>query len=225
MAIALAVGGVASLLQPVSGHYSATVVARTQPVKLAAMEGQFRTQRRAPLRIGGIPDPSAGTTRYALEIPAGLSILAYNDPDALVAGLDSVAAGDRPPVRVVHLAFQLMVGCGAAMALVALRAGWEVWRRRRLPEGRAFLRAVALVGPLGMVAIEAGWTVTEVGRQPWIIQGVMRTAGAVTPVSGLWVSLVAYSALYVVLGVVVAWLLAHEFLASPRPEETNGGPR
>ena len=207
------------MLQPISGHYAAQVVAKTQPVKLAAMEGQFRTQRRAPIRIGGLPDPSTETTPYALEIPAGLSILAYNNPDAEVVGLDSVPPRDRPPVRVVHVAFQVMVACGVAMALVALWAGWGAWRRRRLAESPIFLVAVAVVAPLGMVAVEAGWTVTEVGRQPWIIQGVMRTTEAVTPVPGLWISLVGYSTLYVLLGVVVVWLLAHEFLASPHTGE------
>lgn len=219
LGIALTVGGVASVIQPMSGHYSAQVVARTQPVKLAAMEGQFRTERRAPLRIGGMPDPSTETTPYALEIPAALSVLAYNDPNAEVAGLESVPPADRPPVRVVHLAFQTMVGCGTAMALVALWAGWSYWRHRRLPEGLTFLRVVVLVSPLGMLAVEAGWTVTEVGRQPWIIQGVMRTTEAVTPVTGLWVSLLGYSILYGILGIVVVWLLSHEFLASPRPNE------
>jgi cytochrome d ubiquinol oxidase subunit I len=219
LSIALSVGGVASVLLPVSGHYSAQVVAKTQPIKLASMEGQFETRRRAPLRIGGIPDPSTSTTPYALEIPAGLSLLAYNDPNAEVAGIDSVPPKDRPPVRVVHLAFQLMVGCGSILALIAFWAGWSAWRTRRLPEGKAFLRVVALVGPLGMIAIEAGWTVTEVGRQPWIIQGVMRTTEAVTPVPGLWVSLLTYSALYFSLGLIVAWLLSREFLASPRPDE------
>jgi cytochrome d ubiquinol oxidase subunit I len=219
LAIALAIGGVASLLQPPSGHYAAQVVARTQPVKLAAMEGQFRTERRAPLRIGGIPDPSAEKTRYAVEIPAGLSILAFNDPDAEVAGLDSVPPADRPPVRVVHVAFQVMVGCGVVLALIALWASAVAWRTRKVPDGTAFLRVLAWLGPLGMVAIEAGWTVTEVGRQPWIVQGVMRTAEAVTPVPGLWLSLVSYSTLYLLLGAVVASLLARQFRGSPRPEE------
>lgn len=219
LAIALAVGGVASVLQPLSGHYAAQVVARTQPVKLAAMEGQFRTERRAPLRIGGLPDPVAGTTRYALEIPGGLSVLAYNDPNAEVVGLDAIPTADRPPVRIIHVSFQVMVACGLAMALVSFWAAAVAWRSRRVPDGSMFLSATVLISPLGMLAIEAGWTVTEVGRQPWIIQGVMRTADAVTPVPGLWISLLVYSTLYVFLGLVVALLLARQFRASPRPDE------
>ena len=219
LGIALAVGGTASLLVPLSGHYAAHVVAKTQPVKLAALEGQFRTQRRAPLRIGGFPDPATETTPYAIEIPAGLSILAYNDPNAEVAGLDSVPPADRPPVRVIHVAFQIMVGSGMAMAGVSFWAGVSAWRRRKVPDGALFLTALIAVSPLGMLAIEAGWTVTEVGRQPWIIHGLMRTKDAITPVPGLWVSLLSYSALYSMLGVVVAWLLAIQFRDSPLPVE------
>ncbi len=219
LGIALVVGGLASLLQPMSGHYAAHVVAETQPLKLAAMEGQFRTERRAPLRIGGLPDPGAGETRYALEIPAGLSILAYNDPDAEVKGLEAFPADVRPPVVVVHLAFQLMVACGMVMAAVSLWAAVAWWRCGGTPTGTPFLWAVALASPLGMIAIEAGWTVTEVGRQPWIIQNVMRTTDAVTSVPGLWISLSVYTALYAGLGVIVVLLLLHQFRVSPRVDE------
>lgn len=225
LGIALAVGGVASVLQPMSGHYAAQVVAETQEAKLAAMEGQFQTERRAPLRIGGLPDARTRTTSYALEIPAGLSILAYNDPDAEVRGLDAFPADEQPPVAVVHLAFQIMVACGMAMMAVSLWAAVAWWRTKRLPTGRAFLAAVALASPLGMIAIEAGWTVTEVGRQPWIIQGVMRTTEAVTTVPGLWWSFAAYTALYAGLGVVVVMLLLHQFRSSPRADAPTGEAR
>ncbi len=214
LGIALAVGCVASILQPISGDYAARVAARTQPVKLAGMEGQFRTRRGAPLRIGGVPDSEAGVTRYALEIPGGLSLLAYHDVHAEVEGLDAVPKRDRPPVSVIHPAFQVMVGCGSLMAAVATWAGVVAWRTRRLPDGPRFLTAVALVGPLGMVAIEAGWIVTEVGRQPWIIHKVMRTADAVTPVPGLIFSLAGYTALYLGLAAVTAVLLTAMFRAS-----------
>jgi cytochrome d ubiquinol oxidase subunit I len=219
LAIAMAVGGVAAVLQPASGHLSAQFVARSQPVKLAAMEGQFRTERRAPLRIGGIPDARAETTRYALEIPAGLSILAFNDPNATVKGLEIVSPADRPPVAVVHVAFQVMVACGMAMFFVTAMAGLHAWRRRSVPDTTALLWAIVLAAPLGMLAIEAGWTVTEVGRQPWIVQGVLRTAETVTRVPGLWVSLLAYTALYVILGAAVVFLLLLQFRKSPRAAE------
>jgi cytochrome d ubiquinol oxidase subunit I len=216
LAIAFSIGGLAACWQPISGDYAARIVARTQPVKLAAMEGQFRTLRRAPLRIGGWPDPWKGETPYAIEIPAGLSLLAYHDPNAEVMGLDAVAAEDRPNVRVVHVAFQAMVGCGLVMMAVAIAAAVLAWRRKRWPDGDFFLRTVVLVSPLGMVAIEAGWIVTEVGRQPWIIQGVMRTRDAVTHVTGLWVSMIVYTMIYLMLGTIVVLLLWHQFRESPR---------
>jgi len=106
LAIALLVGGVSAVLQPLSGDLLAKQVAKTQPVKLAAFEGQFQTQRGAPLRIGGLPDEAAGVTRYAIEVPHALSELAYGDPNAVVKGLNDFAERDRPPVAIVHFAFQ-----------------------------------------------------------------------------------------------------------------------
>ncbi len=223
LAIALAVGGVAAVLQPISGDYAAKVVAKTQVAKLAAMEGQFQTGRRAPLRIGGIPDVKAGATRFAIEIPAVLSWMAYGDANAEVVGLNDIRPEDRPDVRVVHPAFQIMVGCGMAMMGVSLWGAWLAWRRRRVPDARWFLRAVFLTSPMGMVAIEAGWTVTEVGRQPWVIQGILRTSEAVTPVGGLWGSMLAYTGLYLFLGAVVVRLLLAQFRAGPSAEEMEAG--
>ena len=211
LAIALGVGGVAAILQPISGDYAAKVVAKTQHAKLAAMEGQFKTERRAPLRIGGIPDVEAGETRYAIEIPAGLSILSHGDPNAEVIGLNDVEPRDRPNVTIVHPAFQVMVGCGMAMVGLAAWGGFLAWRTKAIPDGKLFLKAVLLASPLGMIAIEAGWVVTEVGRQPWIIQGVMRTSEAVTPVEGLWGSMLVYSGVYLLLGVIVVRLLLAQF--------------
>ncbi len=215
LALALSVGGAAALLEPLSGDLLARRVALTQPVKLAAMEGQFRTERGAPLRIGGLPDVEARETRHALEIPGALSLLAFHDPQATVRGLEEFPRADWPPVVVVHLAFQLMVACGSVMALVALVGAWLAWRHAALPDRRWYLRALVACGPLGFVAIEAGWTVTEVGRQPWIVQGVMRTAEAVTPVPGLLLPLVATSLLYLLLGFVVLELLRRQVFAGP----------
>jgi cytochrome d ubiquinol oxidase subunit I len=213
---ALWMGGIAALLQPASGDFSARQVALHQPVKLAAMEGQFRTQRGAPLRIGGWPDEEAGVTRYALEIPYGLSLLAFHDPHAEVIGLDAVPPADRPPVHVVHVAFQVMVGCGSVLAAVALLGGLLAWRRRGLPDQRWYLWTLVASGPLGFVALEAGWTVTEVGRQPWIVRGVMRTADAVTPMPGLVVPLATFTLVYLFLSFVVVYLLRRQVFASPR---------
>jgi len=208
LTIALLVGAPAAVLQPLSGDVSARVVATTQPVKLAALEGQWATERGAPLRIGGWPDAAREETRWALEIPYGLSLLAFHDPSAEVKGLRTVVPADRPPVAVVHLAFQTMVGLGSTMALVALWAAWCAWRRRDLAEHHALLRALVIVAPFGFLATEAGWIVTEVGRQPWVVQGLMRTSAAVTPMPGLIAPMALFTLLYLGLGAIVATLIA-----------------
>lgn len=225
LSIALAVGGTAAVLLPVSGDFSARFIARDQPVKLAALEGQFHTERGAPLRIGGIPDREKETTRYAIEIPKGLSLLAFHDADAEVKGLGAFPHADRPNPLPVHLAFQLMVACGSALAAVSLFAAWCTLRSRKKLFHPRFLLAVVFCSPLGILAVEAGWTVTELGRQPWVIRGVMRTADAVTPVSGLLVPFAFFSALYLALGISAAWLLRREVSQSPsfpREESTAG---
>lgn len=212
LSIALLVAIPSSLAQPFVGHWSAQHVARHQPAKLAAMEAQFVTERRAPLRIGGWPDPATGTVAGALEIPGGLSFLAFDDPSAEVAGLDRVPREDWPNVRVVHVAFQVMVALGTWLAMVSLWAAWAMWRKRGWETQRPLLLALVVSGPMGLVALEAGWVVTEVGRQPWIIQGFVRTADAVTPVPGLIVPFVTFTLLYLALGVAVVWLLYRQIV-------------
>ena len=219
LVIALAVGGVSAILQPLSGDLIAKTVAKTQPVKLAAFEGQFQTEPAAPLRIGGIPDETKGVTRYAIELPYALSILAYGDPHATVKGLNDFPADARPPVAIVHISFQIMVACGVAMMLVALWAAWRYLRGRRNKswlDSKWFLRLLVASAPLGFIAIETGWTVTEVGRQPWIIYGVMRTREAVTPMPGLVVPFITFTVLYIFLAVITVWLLLRQVAASPR---------
>jgi cytochrome d ubiquinol oxidase subunit I len=215
--IALAVGAVTAILQPLSGDIMAKAVARNQPVKLAALEGHFETMRGAPLRIGGWPDEAAGVTRWSLDIPYGLSFLAFGDPHAEVRGLDDFPRDQWPPVAIVHLSFQVMVACGTAMALVGLWSAWRWWRRKRhaWDASRRFLLAVGLCAPLGFLAIETGWIVTEVGRQPWIIYGIMRTRDAVTPMPGLIVPFLAFTALYILLGAMTVWLIWRQVIASP----------
>lgn len=222
LVVALIVGVPAAIVQPITGDISARYVARWQPPKLAAMEGQFRTQSGAPLRIGGIPDVSAQRTRWAIEIPDGLSLLAFHDPHALVRGLDAVPRRDWPPVPIVHVAFQIMVALGTYLALLGVWVVIETLRRRDLAANRWLMRAVAAATPMGFLCIEAGWTVTEVGRQPWVIYGVMRTADSVTPMPGLIVPFLVISALYCFLGVVVVWLLYDLVIRSPITREGEG---
>ena len=219
LTIGLMVGAPAALLQPLSGDISARNVAEHQPAKLAAMEALFETRAGAPLLIGGLPDMDRKATRWGIEIPAGLSLLIHRDPKAVVTGLDSVPRADWPHVPTVHFAFQIMVALGSLMALVALWALFKLFRGHDLAADRRFLAFTALTAPMGFIAIEAGWTVTEVGRQPWIIYNVLRTSEAVTPMPGLTYTLAGFTALYCFLGVVVAWLLYSQIIRSPRARE------
>jgi cytochrome d ubiquinol oxidase subunit I len=223
LAIALTLGAPAAILQPLAGDLSARNVARFQPAKLAALEAHFETQRGAPLHIGGWPDVDARETRWARKIPRGLSLLAFHDPDAEVKGLDAIPRDQWPPVPIVHIAFQIMIALGTIMALVSLWALWRWWRAKSsdaLAEDRWLLRAIAVVTPMGFIAIEAGWTVTEIGRQPWIVYGILRTADAVTPMPGLVVPFLVFTLLYLVLGVIVVYLLRRHIAQAPRVDAT-----
>jgi cytochrome d ubiquinol oxidase subunit I len=209
-------------VQILLGDWSAKVVARSQPVKFAAMEGHFRTQAWAPLHVGGIPDEALGETRYSLPIPGGLSFLAFSDPAATVRGLEEFPPSDRPPVAVVHFAFQVMVGIGMWMLVVAAWAAVTGIRHRRWPRSRTFLWAVVGLGPLSVAALEAGWMVTEVGRQPWIVQGYMRTAEAVTEAPGVWTVFVVTLGIYLLIGSVTVSILGR-LARLPLPEEAGDG--
>lgn len=221
LGIALCIGGLAVLAQGLSGDALARMVAHTQPVKLASMEGQFQTESGAPLRIGGIPDEKRRTTRYALEIPYGLSLLAFHDPNATVKGLEDFPEENWPRVALVHFPFQVMVGLGSALTVVALLGAWLAWKRRPLSTHRRYLKLLVLCAPLGFMALEAGWMVTELGRQPWIIFGILRTQDAVTKVPHLQVPFLLVSALYCALGIIVVWLLAEHVIADPANRDAD----
>jgi cytochrome d ubiquinol oxidase subunit I len=204
LAIGLLVGAPAAILQPLAGDIAARHVARHQPVKLAAMEALHETRAGAPLKIG-----------FGVEVPYGLSLLAFHDPHATVKGLDAVPPEEWPNVPLVHLSFQVMVALGSYLALVGLWAAWLAFRKRDVASRRRFLWAVAIAGPCGFLATEAGWMATELGRQPWVISGVMKTADAVTPMPGLVVPFVTFTLLYCVLGVIVTALLYRQIVRSP----------
>ncbi|MGK3981672.1 cytochrome ubiquinol oxidase subunit I [Sorangium sp. So ce136] len=224
-AVTLAIAGVTALAQPFVGHFAAVEVGAGQPAKLAAMEAHFETSARAPLLIGGLPDVERREVDHAIEIPGGLSMLLHADPDAVVPGLDAVPRDEWPPVTATHLSFQVMVAAGSAMALLAVVAAVLAWRRRGIPDQRPFLWASVLVSPLGIVAMEAGWLVTEFGRQPWIVRGAMRTRDAVTPFPHLAAPFWMFTALYVFLGVVVTYLLVRQLRAAPLGVTGGRGPR
>ncbi|MCG9126115.1 cytochrome ubiquinol oxidase subunit I [Candidatus Poribacteria bacterium] len=209
-AIALCVGAIVSILQPISGDISAKRLAKYQPIKLAAMEGQWETVRGAPLRIGGIPDEDNEVTRYALEIPKALSFLANFDPNSEIMGLKDVPRENRPPVAIVHFAFQIMVACGIVMIVAGILGGWLAWRKKGIPTQEWYLKFITICSPLGFIAIEAGWTVTEVGRQPWIIYNIMKTKDAVTSMPNLIIPFIGFTILYLFLSVVVVILLRRQ---------------
>jgi len=192
-AVAMAFAGIAAVIQPFVGHLTGERLAEEQPSKLAAIELATETESRAPLLIGGILID--GEVRFAIEIPALGSIVATNSLDGEVPGLDEFAPDEQPPANVVHLAFQTMVGAGTVMAGVAV---WYWWRRRRHedPLSPWLLRATVACGGLAVIALQAGWVTTEVGRQPWIVYRVMRVDEAVTTNSGIWISLAVVIVVY-----------------------------
>lgn len=215
LAIALSVGCSMALIEPISGDFLAKMVAHTQPAKLAALEGQFDTMSGAPLRIGGIPDPEKRETPYSIEIPKLLSFLAFHDINAEVKGLNEFPKEEWPPVRRVHIFFQIMVACGIAMALVSTWALALYLKNRTLPDSALFLKTLLWTSPLGIIAIESGWMVTEFGRQPWIITGILKTSDSITPMPGLWLPFTTFMFVYLFLAFIVGWLLLRQFRSSP----------
>jgi cytochrome d ubiquinol oxidase subunit I len=225
LTIPLTVAALAAPVQLLVGDWAAREVAKTQPTKLAALEGVGHTQRGAPLHLlGWYRD---GDVKAGIPVPKGLSLLAFHDPDAEVQGLDAVPAADRPPVNVVRISFQLMVSIGTFLAALS---AWYLFvrvRRRRVPSGRWFYRLLVLAGPASVIALIGGWVTTEVGRQPWIVYRVMRTTEAVTAAQGIPVGYVTLAAFYVCLIAAVAWIL-RRLARAPRatvaePERALGG--
>jgi cytochrome bd ubiquinol oxidase subunit I len=196
LVVTLAFASLAAPVQVVVGDWAGRTVAEHQPVKLAAFEGLQQTQAGAPFTVAGV-----------VEIPKMLSILAFHDPNATVTGLDSVRPDDRPPVTIVRVAFQTMIAIGTGLALLGTWFFLTWLRRRRLPRSRWFYRAVMAAGPLAFVALISGWIVTEVGRQPWIVYGYMRTQQAVTSVDYLEIGYAFLVVVYIGLAAAVYWLL------------------
>jgi cytochrome bd ubiquinol oxidase subunit I len=207
LVLSLSVASVALPLMLISGDWAADFVADHQKAKLAAMEAHFRTSSSAPFIIGGWPDPATGTVAYAIIIPKMLSILAHHDPNAVVEGLDAFPSGDVPDPRLVHPFFDLMVGSFFIMALAAGWFWWRRWREHRLPLDRVPLLLLAFAAPFGVVALESGWMVTEFGRQPWVVQGYLRTVQGATPHGGILLVFVTFFLVYLALTVGIFRLL------------------
>ncbi|MBZ0198967.1 MAG: cytochrome ubiquinol oxidase subunit I [Ignavibacteriaceae bacterium] len=213
MIIALAIGSVAAVLQPLSGDFSAKDVAKRQPIKLAAMEGQFETEKGAGLTIGGIPNEEKRITEYGIKIPKALSFLAYGNFEAEVKGLNDFPKEEWPPVATTHIAFQIMVASGTFLAAAGILF-WILWlKKKEWLLHRKFLILAAVSAPLGFIALEAGWMVTEVGRQPWIIYKILTTAESVTPVPGQVFHLLIFIISYLILSFVAVWLMRRQIKA------------
>jgi cytochrome d ubiquinol oxidase subunit I len=195
--IPFTIAAIAAPLQIMIGDLASRVVAEHQPLKFAAMEGIKTTTSGVPLKAGPI------------EIPNAVSLLTHFDPNATIQGLDEWPVADQPPADVVHLAFLLMVGIGLVLAGLALWYGVAWWRRRDLPTSRLFWWCAVPAGVGAAIALLAGWTVTEVGRQPWIVYGVMRTSEAVNPAGGLAAGLYVITAVYLALGVATVAILRY----------------
>jgi cytochrome d ubiquinol oxidase subunit I len=219
--IAAAFATFAAVLQPLSGDISAKYVARTQPAKLAAMEAHFKTGSSVPLIIGGIPDVKNKKVDYAIRIPGLLSFMSFGDFTAEVKGLDSIPLADQPPVSITHYAFQTMVGLGMFMVLISLLYFTALIKKKSWLESKWLLSLFVLAVPLGYMAIEAGWIVTEVGRQPWIIYGIMRTRDAVTPMPGIAYSFYLFTGVYLSLALIVIFLLDRQIRMVPELYDTD----
>jgi len=212
-----------SLAEIVQGHIHAGEVAKIQPTKLAAMESLWETQARAPQTLFLIPD--AKNERNLLEfgkIPGFLSLLAYHSTGATVKGLKDFPQEERPPVALTFIAFRVMVGLGFLFVALTL-VGW--FKRNKLEASPRFLKIMLYAIPLPYVALQAGWIVTEVGRQPWIVYGLMRTKDAVSPIaaSQVGITLAAFIAAYSALGVIAFYLIAKHVRRGPEPAAAAAG--
>jgi cytochrome d ubiquinol oxidase subunit I len=219
LTVALSAAAIAAPLQIIIGDWAARDVAKQQPVKLAALEGLGQTTRGAPEHVLGWYN--GHEVVYGIAIPHLLSILSFHSWNAEVKGLNTVPGADQPPVNVVRFAFQTMVGIGTLLALLGAVYLYVRLRHRRLPTSPWFYRAIVLAGPLSVIALIAGWVTTEVGRQPWVVYGYMRTAQAVTGAHGVPVGYGVLVVVYLGLAATVAWML-HRFSRVPLqvdPEE------
>jgi cytochrome bd ubiquinol oxidase subunit I len=219
LVVPLTIAALAAPVQIVVGDWAARSVAREQPTKLAAFEGLYESEAGAPVHLGGWYD--GDEIRYGIPLPRLLSLLSFHDPSARVEGLEEVPADERPPVNVVRIAFQTMVGIGFVLAGISAFYVFVWLRRKRLPRSTWFYRAVVAAGPLSVVALIAGWVTTEVGRQPWVVYGHMRTEEAVTGASGVPVGYASLVLVYAGLLAAIIWILRRLARA---PVEIQPGP-
>jgi cytochrome d ubiquinol oxidase subunit I len=206
-----------SLAEIVQGHIHGHEVAKIQPTKLEAMESHWQTRTNAPMYLFVIPDEK--NERNLVEfgaIPSALSMLAYHSPQAEVKGLKDYPPEDRPPVALTFIAFRVMVGLGFLFVLLTV-IGW--FKRNRLEASPGYLKVMLYAIPLPYIALQAGWIVTEVGRQPWIVYGLMKTKDAVSPIasSQVGITLAGFILVYATLGSIAFYLIRKHVLRGPEP--------
>jgi cytochrome d ubiquinol oxidase subunit I len=224
LVIPFTVAAAATPLQVLVGDVAARAVFENEPAKFAAIEGLTRTGTHVPEILGGVMVD--GELRYGVDIPNGASLLSGLRPSTRIRGLDAIPAQYRPPdhlVTMVHLAFDLMVGIGFALLALSAVFGWLWWRRRAVPDNRWLLRAVAVSGALALLALWAGWVVTEVGRQPWTVVGYLLTRDAVTTTGNVWLFFGSTMAIYLVVGVATFLVLRLLQQRWQRRQEAEGG--
>lgn len=208
--IALTFGAVAALVMPISGDIAAKNVAKRQPEKLAAMESLFKTQENVPLIVGGIPNEDNQEVKMAIRIPGFLSFLAHGNFKAEVTGLDKFPRDEWPPVLITHFSFQFMVLFGMILMAIGILYFLFLWKWKQVLEKKWWLRVLVITTPMGFLALELGWMVTEMGRQPWIIYRIMRVEDAVTSMPGIVYPLTVITIIYFILTLLSIFLMRRQ---------------
>jgi len=213
--IALVFALICSVLVAVSGDMNGVNVAKVQPAKFAAMESHWETTKNAPIYLFALPDQENEKNKTVIgSIPGMLSFLGFHDFDAEVKGLRDIPKDERPPVFLTFISFRIMVGIGGLLILLSVLG---FLKRKKLTDCPLYLKMMILAIPLPLIAIELGWVVAEVGRQPWIVYGLMKTSDAVSPIvtSQVFVSLISFALVYSLLGFVGIYLIAKNAKKGP----------
>jgi cytochrome d ubiquinol oxidase subunit I len=220
--MAMWMASIVAPIQLVAGDLHGLNTLEHQPAKIAAMEGHWETRAGQPLILFGLPDMEAETTRYAIEIPRLGSYILTHDWNGTVKGLKDWPRADRPNAAIIFWSFRIMVGIGTLMILVG---AWSLWLRfrHRLADSALLLRAVVLMGPSGFIAVLAGWITTEVGRQPYTVYGLLRTADSVSPIAAPAVaaSLIAFIVVYFLVFGAGTYYLLRLMAHAPEPHEPD----
>jgi cytochrome d ubiquinol oxidase subunit I len=206
-----------------TGSFQGETVARVQPAKMAAMEGLFETQARAGMAILGMPDTERGELIDPVVVPGVLSYLIYGDFRARVVGLNDIPKDRHPPVEIVYYAYHIMVGLGTMFIAMFALASVLLWRGR-LFRSRGVLWLLMLAIPFPYIANHAGWVVAEVGRQPWVVYGILRTADAnsVNVSAGMtWFTLIGFMGLYTLVGLLYLFLFGRIVVRGPDEDEAH----